>query len=153
MLSQSAEYALKALHRLAHLPDTGPVPAARLATHVGVPENYLSKLLHRLQQEGVVTSKRGRGGGFSLARRPEAIALADVVGPFDADLLERECLLGRPECRDDAPCAAHESWREVTGRVRRFFEETTLADLGPPEAGPVAVGEDTGSISTDSGRT
>lgn len=136
MLSKSAEYALRALHCLAFLPDGDPVPAARLAERVGVPENYLSKLLHRLQQEGVVSSQRGRGGGFRLARGRDAIALADVVRPFDAGFLSRRCLLGRPECRDDAPCAAHEEWLEVAGRMRRFFRETTLGDLGPPAPSP-----------------
>lgn len=141
MLSKSAEYALRALHCLAYLPGGSPVPAARLAEHVDVPENYLSKLLHRLQQEGILRSRRGRGGGFSLARRPGAIALADVVRPFDSGVVRRHCLLGRPECRDDAPCAAHEEWLEVAGRVRRFFDETTLADLGPPPAAPPAGAE------------
>lgn len=135
MLSKSAEYALRALHCLTFMPGSRPVPSDELARRVGVPENYLSKLLRRLREEGVVEARRGRGGGFSLARAPGAIALADVVRPFDDTVLGRHCLLGRPECRDDAPCAAHEEWLEVAGRVRRFFGETTLEDLGPPAAG------------------
>lgn len=132
MLSKSAEYALRALHALAFEPGEGPVPSARLADRAGVPENYLSKVLHRLEQEGVVTSRRGPGGGFTLGRDPTAVSLADVIRPFDDTVLHRRCLLGRPECRDDSPCAAHERWLEVAGRVRRFFEETSLDDLAPP---------------------
>jgi Rrf2 family iron-sulfur cluster assembly transcriptional regulator len=135
MLSKSAEYALRALQALAFEPGDGPVPSARLADRAGVPENYLSKVLHRLEQEGVVTSRRGPGGGFTLGRDPAAVALADVIRPFDDTVLDRRCLLGRPECRDDSPCAAHERWLEVAGRVRRFFEETSLEELGPPAAG------------------
>lgn len=133
MLSKSAEYALRALHALAFEPSDGPVPSTLLAERVGVPENYLSKLLHRLEQEGVVASRRGRGGGFTLGRDPSAVTLADVIRPFDDTVLRRHCLLGRPECRDDSPCAAHDEWLEVAGRVRRFFLETTLEELGPPE--------------------
>lgn len=135
MLSKSAEYALRALHALASEPGGGPVPSARLADRAGVPENYLSKVLHRLEQEGVVTSRRGPGGGFTLGRDPAAIRLADVIRPFDDTVLGRDCLLGRPECSDDSPCAAHEQWLEVAGRVRRFFLETSLDDLGPPVPG------------------
>lgn len=145
MLSKSAEYALRAVHCLAFLPGTDPVPATRLAERVGVPENYLSKLLHRLQQEGVVSSQRGRGGGFSLTRRPGAVSLGEVIRPFDDSVVRRRCLLGRPECRDDAPCAAHEEWLEVAGRVRRFFRETTLADLGAPAIGVGAPGDGKGA--------
>lgn len=135
MLSKSAEYALRALHALAFEPGGGPVPSSRLADRAGVPENYLSKVLHRLEQEGVVASRRGPGGGFTLGRDPAAVRLADVIRPFDDTVLRRDCLLGRPECRDDSPCAAHDRWLEVAGRVRRFFRETSLDDLGPPAAG------------------
>lgn len=131
MLSKSAEYALRALHRLAFDREQGPVTSARLAERIQVPENYLSKLLHRLQQEGLVTSRRGRGGGFELARPPGQVRLAEVVEPFD-DVMERRCLLGRPACRDENPCAAHAGWRDVVGRLRDFFRETTLEDLGAP---------------------
>ena len=131
MLSKSAEYALRALHCLAHVGGGGPVTTARLAERVGVPENYLSKLLHRLQKEGVVLSRRGRGGGFALARPPGEIPLAEVVEPFD-DVMERRCLLGRSECRDDDPCAAHEAWRGAVAGLRDFFLGTSLEDLGAP---------------------
>lgn len=139
MLSKSAEYAIRAVHRLAHRPGSAPVPASDLAEEVGVPENYLSKLLHRLQKDGVVESTRGRGGGFSLERDPSGISLAEIIRLFEPEILERHCLLGRPECRDDAPCAAHDEWLEVTGRLRRFFSETTVGDLGPPRGRRAAV--------------
>lgn len=135
MLSKSAEYAIRALHCLAHVPDGRPVTTSALAGRVGVPENYLSKLLHRLGQEGMVSSRRGRGGGHELARAAAEVSLAEVVAPFD-DLLERRCLLGRGECRDDAPCVAHEDWIEASSRLREFFGSTSLADLGPPEGEP-----------------
>lgn len=138
MLSKSAEYALRALHRLAFVRRDGRVTTARLADRVGAPENYLSKLLHRLQQEGLVTSRRGRGGGFRLARPPEEVTLAEIVEPFD-DVMDRRCLLGRPRCRDEAPCTAHEAWREALGGLQAFFRDTSLEDLGAPAAvGPEA---------------
>ncbi len=145
MLSKSAEYALRALLRLAVVQGEGPVTSARLAERVRVPENYLSKLLHRLQQEGLVASRRGRGGGFVLARPADQVRLAEVIEPFD-DVMERRCLLGRPACRDDDPCAAHEAWREAVGRLRAFFRDTTLADLGVP--GEEAPGEDAPGAAT-----
>ena len=144
MLSKSAEYAIRALHRLAFARGEGPVTTAELARRVEVPESYLSKLLHRLQQEGVVVSQRGRGGGFELARPPGRVTLAEVVAPFD-DVMERRCVLGRPECRDDAPCAAHEAWKEAVDELRDFFRETSLEELGPPatdRAPPALAGAD-----------
>lgn len=140
MLSKSAEYAIRAVHRLAVVPHPGPVPASELAERVGVPANYLSKVLDTLRKEGLVEATRGREGGFFLAREPTDISLAEIVEPFDEELLQRHCLLGRPECRDDAPCAAHGRWIEVAGALRRFFRETSVEDLGPPAHGARAFG-------------
>ena len=141
MISKSAEYAIRAMYCLSALQRDGPVTAGELAGRVGVPENYLSKILHQLQKRGVVQSRRGPGGGFALARDPSTIPLADVVEPFDPDLLHRTCLLGRSECSDDSPCAAHEPWMEAAGSVRRFFRETSVAELGPGEAGDACAGD------------
>lgn len=135
MLSKSADYALRAAHHLADEHGARePVTAGHLAEVLELPENFLSKLLYRLQQEGVLESRRGPGGGFRLARRPGEITLAAVVRPFDDVMEERQCLLGRPECRDDAPCVAHEEWKAAVGKLQRFFRETRLADLAGAEA-------------------
>lgn len=152
MLSKSAEYAIRAVHHLAFSPHQGPVTASDLAEWVEAPENFLSKLLHQLQKEGVVESSRGRGGGFSVSREPSGISLAEIIEPFDRELLERHCLLGRPECRDDAPCAAHERWLEVAAEIRRFFRETSVEDLGPPGCGNDPSGTASSAVEA-SGRT
>lgn len=133
MLNRSAEYALRAVHLLAHAPPEGRTTAAELAEALDLPANFLSKLLNRLRQEGIVTSRRGPHGGFRLARPADEVTLAEVVRPFDDVVRDRQCLLGRPECRDDAPCAVHDRWKELAGRVERFFGETTLEDLGSVE--------------------
>lgn len=139
MLSKSAEDALRAVHFLAHLRSGVPVTAGRIAGALDLPANSLSKLLHRLQRAGLLESHRGPTGGFTLSRAPESITLAEVVAPFDDLVRERHCLLGRPACRDEDPCAAHGGWREVQDTVIGFFRGTTLADLGPPSELPVAT--------------
>lgn len=138
MLSRSAGYALRAVHHLAHRRGVGPLPSGELARALDLPRNYLSKLLHRLEQEGVVESRRGPGGGFWLAREPADVALAEVVRPFD-DLADGSaCLLGHPECSSEVPCPVHDEWLEVVGQIRSFFSTTSLADLPPPRGAPPA---------------
>jgi Rrf2 family nitric oxide-sensitive transcriptional repressor len=134
VLSQTAEYALRAVLFLA---DRGDRPASvdEIATAVGVPRNYLSKTLHRLAQEGVLASARGKGGGFRLAVAPSRLRLLQVVHPFDAITAERRCLLGRPLCSDGNPCPAHHQWRAVSDRVAEFFRERTVADLVEEQGG------------------
>ncbi len=128
MLSQTAEYALRTVVFLADRGET-PVRIDEIAAVLDIPRNYLSKTLHRLAQEGLLTSARGRGGGFRLAMRPDQIRLLDVVELFDHIGPERRCLLGQDVCTDQQACAAHATWKEVAARIAAFFSGTTVADL------------------------
>ena len=97
-----------------------------LAEALGVPRNYLSKILHQLARSGVLASARGPHGGFQLAAPPAAISLAEVVGAVEPQRFERRCLLGRPECSDANPCPAHDSWQVLAEGISCFLHETTL---------------------------
>ena len=129
MLSQTSEYALRAALALAAQPEGRSLGAGRLAVMLDIPQNYLSKTLHQLARAGVLESNRGKTGGFRLARPADRITLLEVVTLFDDVTGRRICLLGRPVCSDQAPCAAHRRWKAVTERTATFFRETTLADL------------------------
>ena len=110
--------------------------ATDLADELGVPGNYLAKILQSLVRGRILVSERGRGGGFRLARPPHEIRLIEVVGGFDDLGKERQCLLGHGACSDVGACPAHAEWREASGPAFRFFETRTLADLaGAPPAG------------------
>ncbi|HEU4570501.1 MAG TPA: Rrf2 family transcriptional regulator [Gemmatimonadales bacterium] len=129
MLSQTAEYALRAVVLLAERADGGSARVGELADALGIPQNYLSKTLHLLVRAGVLASTRGKGGGFRLARPAEEIALLDVVDPFDRMGHRPVCLMGQGECSEAHACAAHASWKEVSARVQAFFQQTTVGDL------------------------
>jgi Rrf2 family protein len=138
VLSQTAEYALRAVLAIAEEPGGAPVGANRLAKVLRIPQNYLSKTLHQLARAGVLESTRGKLGGFQLARPASRISLLDVVSPFDDVTGQRTCLMGRTVCSDHNPCAAHSRWKDVAERTVQFFSETTVADLMQPRSG-VAV--------------
>jgi Rrf2 family protein len=130
MLSQTAEYALRTILFIAQRnKEEGPVQTEAIAEALDIPRNYLSKILHRLAQQGVLRSTRGRGGGFLLSRPPEEMPIIDVVGLFDQISPGRSCLLGRPVCSDANACDAHAAWKDLSERVASFFRETTVGDL------------------------
>jgi Rrf2 family protein len=139
MLSQTAEYALRAVLYLADRADDRAAPVDELAARLGAPRNYLSKTLHRLAREGVLESTRGKGGGFRLGMPPDDLPLLRVIAPFDAMSGTRRCLLGRSQCSDRNPCPAHHHWRAVSEQVTAFFRDRTVGDLlrEPGAPGPV----------------
>jgi Rrf2 family iron-sulfur cluster assembly transcriptional regulator len=138
MLSQTAEYALRAVFYLAEHGGADPQPtrADEIAGNLGIPANYLSKTLQSLVKQRVLHSVRGPRGGFRLARPPEQITLFDVIAPYGDLDADRKCLLGRPECSDRNPCPAHHAWKQTSDQLAAFFRTTTVADVqrtGVPE--------------------
>jgi Rrf2 family transcriptional regulator, iron-sulfur cluster assembly transcription factor len=136
VLSQTAVYALKAALYLAEQPQGDPVRVDDIASALDVPRNYLSKILHVLARGDVLESTRGPKGGFRLARSPEDMTLEHVIEHFDDLVGGSPCLLGRAECSDDNPCAAHTRWKSASVAVRTFFRDTTVAELSQTGATP-----------------
>lgn len=134
VLSQTAEYALRAVLYMAEHGDADPYRVTTLAEALRIPQNYLSKTMHQLARQGILTSSRGKFGGFRLARPAAEIPLLEVIRPFDQLEARRQCLLGRTTCSDATPCAAHGRWKEVADRTAAFFRDTTLADITTPRS-------------------
>jgi Rrf2 family transcriptional regulator, iron-sulfur cluster assembly transcription factor len=136
MLSQTAEYALRAvLYIAAH---EQLVHVDEIAAAVGVPHNYLSKTLHQLVRAGVLASARGPTGGFRLAVAADRLTLQHVVSRF-ADQGGRRCLLGHGTCGEVPECAAHARWSPVATQLHEFFATTTVAALLSPPLRPPEV--------------
>ena len=130
ILSDTAEYALRAVLYVGRTATAErPTRTEEISQALGVPRNYLSKILHTLTRRGILRSTRGPTGGFHLAEDSHALPLVRVVELFDTVEVRRACLLGRPECSDTNPCPAHSRWKAIGDQVQGFFWKTTVADL------------------------
>lgn len=107
----------------------GPVLARDIAAGAGIPFEYLQKLLTELVRNKILTSTRGIGGGFQLARSARQIRFLDVLAPFDNVLDRAQCPFGNPDCGKSRPCPVHDPWAHVLETYRSFLESTTLADV------------------------
>ena len=137
MLSDTAEYALRAVLYIADQSEDAPVRVDTVAEALELPRNYLSKILHGLAKRGILRSTRGPAGGFQLAVPAEELTLQAIASVFDPIGPRRGCLLGRPECSDNNPCPAHAHWKGVADQIAHFFQHKTVAELlrEPAEAG------------------
>lgn len=93
MLSQTCEYALRAMVWLAYTNDD-LMPTSSLAARTGVPFNYLAKVLQSLAQADLIVGRRGVGGGYRLARPAEEISMLDVISAISPVERITECPLG-----------------------------------------------------------
>ncbi len=103
-----------------------------LAAATGIPENYLSKVLHILAREGILASTRGPSGGFGFGIPPEELRLAQVTEPFQLTGGPTPCVLFDAPCDMEDPCVAHDRWAGMARDFRDFFENTTVASVGLP---------------------
>lgn len=138
MISKTAEYALRAVLFIAKESERGPVRANELARVLGVPANYLSKILHTMARAGLLTSGRGPRGGFQLAKAADETLLADVLEALDPSLLRSDCLLGNPVCSDEEACAVHHKWKGLRDPICEFFRGTTVASVMDGKPGPIS---------------
>ncbi len=129
VLSQTAEYALRAMAWLATTPLDEPVRAKDLSTATSIPIHYLSKVMRRLVLAGLLVSQKGQGGGFLLSRAPQEIAFIDILTAVDAYPSEGHCAFGWGECDEARPCPLHGSWSRLNRELRSWAEGTTLAEI------------------------
>lgn len=149
MLSQTAQYALRAVVHIAEHQDRGWVRVDDTAEALAVPRNYLSKILHQLGREEILASARGPGGGFRLAVAAADLPLLRVVDVFDRIGARSGCLMGRPTCSEVSPCAAHARWKLAMEPLVGFFRQTSVADLADPTSGAGVV---LGAVAPDQGQ-
>ena len=123
-LSTKSEYAIKALVRLALANGDGPVQSREIVAYTGIPAKFLEQVMHDLRQGGLVTSQRGKGGGYAIARDPAAISFADVIDLIDGS----HGGMGRMRPDDQAEALVEPVWREVRETTRAILRAATIAD-------------------------
>lgn len=127
MISQTIEYALRAMAHLATLEESRAVNSETIAEHTQVPRGYLSKVLRDLVVAGLVDSQRGPNGGFALARAASEVSILDVVNAVDPIARITECPLGNPA--HVQLCPLHRRLDDALQTIEQQFRETSLEDL------------------------
>jgi Rrf2 family protein len=128
MLSQKAKYALRALVELARA-EGAQLTAGELALRADAPRKFLEAILLELSRQRLVTSRRGKFGGYVLSRPPAEISFAEVIRVVDGPLALAPCVsprLGMRKC-DDCPDLAACALREALARARDATAEVLEA--------------------------
>jgi Rrf2 family cysteine metabolism transcriptional repressor len=127
-VSRKAEYACIAMVELAaSYGEAQPIHIRRIAEAHHIPQRFLVQILLQLKVDGLVESIRGAAGGYQLARRPEAISLADVIRAIDHPAAERS--RARSAQASPASQVVRNVWQEIQAEEQRMLEEISLAEL------------------------
>jgi Rrf2 family protein len=134
MLSHKAKYALKALTVLAMEYGHGPILISDIAQREGMPRKFLELILLELKYNGLLQSKKGKGGGYSLARPPQMIRVGEILRVVDGPIALLPCVSQTAytrceECRDERTCGIRLVMKDVRDATSRILDTTSLADL------------------------
>jgi Rrf2 family iron-sulfur cluster assembly transcriptional regulator len=123
-----ARQAVSAMSYLAekYASDSSSISSAEVARVRSIPTALAAKLLSEAASAGLVKGVTGPGGGYRLARPPDEIRLADIVGIFEREMTEYPCPFGPGWCGSGNPCPLHNDFLRLEESGRRFLEETTL---------------------------
>ncbi|HEY8554957.1 MAG TPA: Fe-S cluster assembly transcriptional regulator IscR [Burkholderiales bacterium] len=127
-LTTKGRYAVTAMLDLALRHNRGSVTLADIARRQGISLSYLEQLFAKLRRSGLVESVRGPGGGYSLARPPSEISVAEIILAINENIDATRCG-GQRNCQDDQPCLTHQLWEDLSARIYEFLNGITLGDL------------------------
>lgn len=127
-LTTKGRFAVTAMIDLASREEEGPVTLAGIADRQRISLSYLEQLFGKLRRYKLVSSVRGPGGGYRLARGMESITVADIIIAVDEPLDATQCG-GKQNCHDEQRCMTHDLWANLNKRMYEYLDSVTLGAL------------------------
>jgi Rrf2 family protein len=134
MLTNKGKYGLKAMVHLAGLAPGRPALVADIAATNEIPKKFLDAILGELRTAGLVHSKKGRGGGYVLAKSASEIMVGDIVRALDGPLAPIACASRSyyrrcDDCPSETDCSVRLMMLEVREAIARVLDHHSLADM------------------------
>ncbi len=134
MLSQKAKYGIRALLYLCRQGTNQPVVIREIAEKERLPRKFLEAILLEMKEAGILHSRPGKGGGYTLNRPPESIPLSRIIRIIDGPLAPIPCVSQTAyapckDCLDERTCVIRAVMKRVRDATAKLLDETSLADL------------------------
>jgi Rrf2 family protein len=128
-IPRRVDYGLRAIIYLSTQDPEKCCSIAEIARRQNVPKKFLEKIIQDLMRRGLIRSKRGSCGGYTLARSPDQISFYDVIEALEGPIAVNACMDDEISCDQLPHCAMVGVWSEIQQKVTEVFTRTTLADL------------------------
>jgi Rrf2 family protein len=133
MLSKKAKYGLKAMFYLGKQYGKGPVLISNLAADEHIPKKFLELILLELKKGGLLYSKMGKGGGYSLSKSPEEVTIGQIVRILDGPLAPIPCVSKTAyrkcdECENEKTCEIRKIMMQVREASAAILDHTSLSE-------------------------
>jgi Rrf2 family protein len=128
-IPRRVDYGLRAIIYLSTQDPEKCCSIAEIAREQNVPRKFLEKIIQDLMRRGLIKSKRGSCGGYTLARSPDEISFYDVIEALEGPIAVNACMDDELSCDQLPRCAMVGVWSEIQQKVTEVFTRTTLANL------------------------
>ena len=134
MLSKKCKYAIHALVYLAERYQQGPVHIQEIADRQHIPKKFLEAILLELRNAKILHSKKGKGGGYYLYKKPQDVNLIEIIRLMDGAIAMLPCVSLNyyepcEECRDEKMCGIRDAFLGVRDETLRILSESTLEHI------------------------
>ena len=127
-LTTKGRFAVTAMIDLAMHNSEGPVTLAEISERQRISLSYLEQLFGKLRRRTLVSSVRGPGGGYTLARKSDELSVAEIIRAVDEPIDATQCA-SKENCRDDRKCLTHDLWASLNERIFDYLNGVSLAQL------------------------
>ena len=127
-LTTKGRFAVTAMVDLSMRQTRGPVTLAAISERQHISLSYLEQLFGKLRRAKLVTSVRGPGGGYCLARPTSGISVAEIITAVDEPMDATQCG-GKENCLDDRRCVTHDLWATLNEKMNDYLRSVSLADV------------------------
>ena len=128
MFSKSCKYAIRAVLYLAiNTHEEKKMGVEDLAKALNLPKHFLGKILQQLAKSRVISSTKGRNGGFYLNEKDKSKSLLEVIYTIEGPGFFEDCILGLSECSGENPCPYHFSAKKIKTAFKETFQNETIA--------------------------
>ena len=134
MLSKKTKYGLKALSYLAKQEQNVPVLISEISTSENISKKFLESILLTLKKTGILSSKKGKGGGYYLLKSPSEIKLSTVIRALEGPIAMLPCVSLNyyercEDCKSEERCSLNILMAEVRDSTLKILENKTLEDF------------------------
>jgi Rrf2 family protein len=131
ILSKPSLYALRTLlYLVSKEKEKEFVSIRQLANELDISFHFLTKILQKLTENGIIQSSRGATGGIILRQSAGSVSLSKIVNIMEGPDFFETCILGLPGCGNKKPCPMHSFWKGTKSSIKEMFEKTTLKEMG-----------------------
>ncbi len=129
MFSNSTQYAIRTIVHMLKNGEENRYTIVQVASELKIPQAFLSKIMQQLSKAEIISSSKGRGGGFYLSKENMKRPLMDVIICIEGKNIFKNCILGLEQCSDINPCILHVQFGSFRDNICKSVCDRSISDL------------------------